>query len=156
MNDIDIGYLAATIDSEGSILLVYANKKANHPKPVISITSTSKKLIDHLVEITKSGKIYNSLYANKQNPKHKPAWILFWTSHRDVMYICSLIKDRVIIKRTQVNMMIEYIKYHNDYINSNNKPIIRESVFQKERELYNSLKLTNQKGLQSVGKTIEA
>lgn len=118
-------------------MLIYATPKHKHPKPTISVTSTSKEFIEYLNSII-PGSVCANISAKKRNANWKQTWIIAWQSHSVVKAICKILQDKLIIKKQQLEIMLEYINVH-ESIKHNNKIQLTE----KERLLHDKMRILN-------------
>lgn len=68
MTETEKAYIAGIIDGEGSIMLQKFHSN-EHPSPCISIASTTKELLEWIINIIKVGNIVNK--KNYNSKKHK-------------------------------------------------------------------------------------
>ena len=69
LTDLQIGYIAGIIDGEGSVCLT-RNAPNEHRSPALSVSSTTKEMLDYLKE-NLGGSIST---AKKYKESHKDAW----------------------------------------------------------------------------------
>lgn len=83
----DLAYAAGLFDGEGTVTLgrTHANKRRY---PVISLTSTTKELVDIMKEL-----FGGSIRARKipKNPKHNQAWIWELTNDSAIEVLCKIL-----------------------------------------------------------------
>jgi hypothetical protein len=144
MNEFELGYLAASIDAEGSIMIKLQGSKRRTFRPTLSITNTSKKYLEYLVSFA-GGKIYtHSAYYNKE--KQKPAWILMWQNYSLAKQMCELLKDRLVIKKDHARILLEFMEVHLSYKGWRDVWHMPQEVMQREKKLYDELKQLNKRG----------
>lgn len=152
LTDFALGYLAASIDSEGSIMIGRQTNRSTF-RPTISITSTSLPFLEYLVSLVDFGRIYKHNSGSKAN--WSPSWILMWQRYRDVALLCKWLAGKLVIKADRLVVMTEYIRAHQSYKHWHDKTKTHEKVTEQEEILYRKLRLLNAKGVfkQALGES---
>jgi hypothetical protein len=106
-------YLAGIIDGEGCIHIgcfrkVTQYRKSPHFQTYIQVSNTSEELIDWLQKIFGGAK---RSYTPKQTPINSRKKVFQWGAWSDqITHICELIHPYVVIKKREVEIMLEMRK----------------------------------------------
>lgn len=106
---IHLAYLAGIVDGEGCIHIgYYFNKTQNRYvyHSLLQITSTDKCLIDWLINMFGGN---SSVYTEAQTPKNSTLKPYVWkVSGERLTHLCELILPYAIIKKEQLQVMLEF------------------------------------------------
>jgi len=111
LSDIDSAYLAGIIDGEGSIGLSKLNRKGRtFISPVITITNTSKNLVDKVSSIYPNG----TWRTRQRSYKNKPIneWVLNKTNN--VADLLQQIIPHLSAKLDKANLVLDFCKYRQE------------------------------------------
>lgn len=113
----DIAYLAGIVDGEGSLTIgnYSHNKKTGvpHYQTILNINNTNKSLIDWLLNTFGGGYCH---YTARQTPKiSRQAIYRYIATGNRLTHICQLILPFVIIKKRQVEIILEMRKTYLPY-----------------------------------------
>ena len=108
MNDFDRGYIIGLIEGEGTITLQIQKKKAKHGisitiNPAIHISNTCKGLLEEANKVLKS-----PIYPLQRKENQKPAYRLQVWSIEKVKSLLEEFLPRLICKRRQAELVIEF------------------------------------------------
>ena len=143
LTDREIGYIAGLIDGEGYIRFNSAQRQVSRV-PIIAVTNTNVEVLNWL-----SKKVGGHVYLKNMPKKktHKPSYEWKFCGVKQIKHFLEQIKDLLIIKRPQAELMLEYLRKHKPYSREeairNNKgqftlfPRIpwKEEIYQKMTEL---------------------
>jgi len=136
-NDFEIGYICGLIDGEGCIGL-YKQKNKGYVvlRPRISIYNTNHEVIYYAVSIL-GGKVE---YAKKQSPE-RDIYLLRLSNTKLLMEILFRIKDKLIIKKQQAELLFEFCQ-------SRLNGAMERGIGYTEREMqiYDKIKILNKRG----------
>ena len=105
LKKIDIERIAVSLDTEGTIGIehryrIYKGKKASYIRPYITCVNKNRKFLLGLKEMIGAGNVCKSGSAHR-----------FFCKNRDVLEaLIPLIKPRLVIKRPQAELLIEWFK----------------------------------------------
>lgn len=145
-NPLDIAYLTGIIDGEGTVFIGnYGTKDkirgTGFFQTVLAVTTTDKVLIKHLYELFGGWK---SEYTPKQRAVNCKGPVFSWKCTGDLMaHLCELMLPYSIIKKDQLQIMIEFRK---TYFCSEYQPgkqgvqRISEEIINRRLELMDKLK----------------
>lgn len=150
MTEFEVGYLAGIIDGEGSISIV--SRKNIRPGYSMQVGSTNMELLEHLATIVGCGKIYS----RKPVMNHKQGFSLIWHKIEDIHKICNLIDGRVIVKREQVKVMLDFIRVRESLRGlRTSSRIASKEDFDEEYVLMERMRLLNEAGISNRNLTPE-
>ena len=101
-------YIAGIIDGEGSIMLIRFHKN-QHPSPCITISSSSRELLEWIQETTKVGRIQAK---KNYNPKRHLDSYTYTVRYNDAINILLDIEPYLVItqKKVRAQMIINEYK----------------------------------------------
>lgn len=102
------GYVACAIDGEGTILIGYSS--SNIPRPRICIGNTNEPFIQFLRKVIGTGTVYKT--KKRQNPKWKLMCSLQLYAIQDIKSLLEQIRDFLIIKRKNAELVLRFIEIH--------------------------------------------
>jgi hypothetical protein len=109
LTDKQIGYFAGIIDGEGMILIKRAKENGKvYYAPYVGITNTDMGLMDKCVNIFKDGRFVTK--RRKPNPNWKTCYVYNVASVKGVKQILTQIVDELTCKKTQAELVLEFIK----------------------------------------------
>jgi hypothetical protein len=128
-------YLAGIIDGEGCLTIGAGRKgKVTNYNSIIMVTSTSEQLVKWL-QHNFGGNYYKS---GRIVPRSKPAFIWRFLKHKEIELLLLAILPYLIIKREQAIILLEFVR------------LPRKDVPEKRNELFQKMKLLNQRGIDNV------
>jgi len=107
----EIGYIAGLIDGEGYIRFISAQRRASRGV-VVAVTNTDRRLLDWLSRKV-GGHVYLKNKPKKKNQKPSYEWKL--CRIQKVKWLLEQIRELLIIKRPQADLMLYYLKRHKPY-----------------------------------------
>ncbi len=138
----DQGYHAGVMDGEGTICMCKRNNREHQYLANISIGNTNRKLLEYIFNTTHIGTI-SSEYEYKENGNNrKNRWIWYLKKHEMKPYLLQ-IKDYLIIKKEQAELMLEYLKLPSSRHSSISVP---EKIIIQRIAIYDEMKLLNKRG----------
>lgn len=139
----EIGWLVGIIDGEGWVIL---GKALNYPSkryryiPTVGINSTSPLIIGECHRILDKYNVGHWIQQSKiRNVKWKDQWVCVIRGYKRIKQILPIIKDRLIAKSQQANILYDFIQYREKL---NNWDIYGEI----EDNFYQEIKRLNRKG----------
>jgi len=138
LTDFQRGYIAGLIDGEGSICLYpYLGKgrKLNRVEATIQIGNTNKNALEKVKEFTGIGHVYLHNAWKKKN--YKPCYTYTINNRIEILQFLLQIKDSLIIKKPQAEVMLEFLRTHRR----------GEHMSKKDLELIEKMKKLNLRGL---------
>jgi hypothetical protein len=113
MRDIDLGYLAAMIDGEGTLTLAESRKKYWHGlsiRPVVQVSNTNLLILMHLLKVTGIGNVGEGtkIAGRKRN--------YIWRVHaKDIHGFLKAIRPHLIGKQQQCDILLRFLEHKWSY-----------------------------------------
>jgi len=106
-----LGYIAGLIDGEGAIGLQvcgHGRKRKDYwLSPYIAISNSNRQVLEVCKNFLKCGYIQTCGYTGKRRRRH---WRLWIKRQDDCLKVLEMIKDFLIAKKTQCELLIKYLK----------------------------------------------
>ncbi len=108
----EIGWLAAAIDSEGTITLSLARpsrrttRRKWHLKPMLSFSNTSAEFCDRFSHLLGAGALVSK---KARTASRRPSWTVSLYRTNDLDEILSLVEPHLLVKREQAGLVREFI-----------------------------------------------
>lgn len=147
MNETERAYIAGIVDGEGSVSMCLRNTKPKHYDVKVSISNSSKQLIDYLKNLFPLFNIFTQ--KDKRNKNWKRRYELYSSSLKNIKIFLESILPFLIVKKEQARLLLEYIEIRNKVFSRGSHQSIHP---QRENEIYFQLKEINQKGRKDFGK----
>lgn len=134
----DLGYIAGIFDGEGSVAFMGGIDDKVSYGPRVTVTSTCRDLVDFMAHKFGGG-VYTD-YRSIKNPKHQDCHRWELRGYKPVYDFLQIIKNRLIIKKDIVEMMLDYISLrlktkttaqHNPL--TDDQLLLRCMIFEKNR-----------------------
>ena len=141
LNSFYLGYMAASIDCEGTISLTKGQKESYFCiQPRVAIGNTCKALIDNY-NIRLRGAT-NNYKGTKTNGKsnYKPKYTFAFQRVRDVLWLLQQIEPYLIVKRKQAKLVIEFCETR--LVSKYGRGLSNREV-----EIYKEIQILNRKGV---------
>jgi len=116
-------YIACAIDSEGTVSIARSGK---YLAARITISNTCYEFLQRCKEYV-GGRVSIQKHQRK---KWKTCWKIIWANREDVKKILGQIKDLLIVKKRQANLVLEFI----ELLNSGNRERAKE-VYEEVKQL---------------------
>lgn len=107
----DLDYISGLLDAEGTIYInkrKVKNKKYNRYIPFISIVNTNKKIIQNYCSTLKNNDIAFHVQSRINNKRNRVRWDIAVVGVKRVNNFSKLLKDRLIIKNRQIDLIHKY------------------------------------------------
>ena len=137
LTDIEKGYLAGVIDSDGSITIKLTNDKRmgkTYYAPLISIYNTDVRMMNRIIEIVKHGSIYNDESSKSKNRNYKTKYIYNIASIRAVKQLLEQVVPYLMVKKERGELILELIDIKENSKNAEPTPRVME-IFHEVRRL---------------------
>ena len=156
LTEAEKNYIAGLFDGEGTIV-ISLNKRDNRAAKMIKIGTTCKELVEWLHRKLGIGWTMN----NRQKPGEKPVYRFQITRFKEIETFLSWIKDSLIVKRKQAELMLEFCDLAKQrrvrlLLNPDTKKIIRSlqtKISPREWEIYREIKELNKRGWEDGWRT---
>ena len=111
LSDLDKGYIAGMLDGEGTITITkhrqYNRKTLKFQyRPFIWIVNTNKESLESIQQKCGIG----SIVIKEKNTKYKTCYVYRISSRNGCMEFLHTIKDRLIIKKKQSELLLQFLE----------------------------------------------
>ena len=140
LTDIEKGYLAGVLDSDGSITIKKAvDKRVDkvYYAPLLSFYNTNANLMSKIRKIVKIGRFYGDYSSKRKNSKYKPKYTYNVGSINGVKQILEQITPLLSVKKSRAELVLEFISLKENRKKGAMNPRILE-IYDEIRELNNS------------------
>lgn len=121
MSEADWGWVAGIIDGEGTIALNKSKSLSKHPPkrgflwtPRFDVCNTSKKLIDHLLDVVGCGSAIQLDYS-KYGRNTMPIWRISFKRKGEMNKVLTRIKDYLVAKKRHAELLMEFLELTETY-----------------------------------------
>jgi len=147
-SDFQKGYVAAAIDFEGSISLY---KDKGYLYPGISFVNSDLTVLEYLRTLFRSNRKISVHARDSRKDNWKQTYTLRIESYADIERILKQVKDHLIIKRRQAELMLEFLEIRKctprqfEYKDGRVRRVA-VGYSQRELEIYKELRKLNRRG----------
>ena len=149
-SDYEIGWLVGLLDGEGWFILAKAwrwQRKSNIYVPTCGFGITSEEIVKEAHRIlNKLGVGHWIGKRNMSNPRWSDQWTLVIRGLRRCEQLLPLIKDRLIEKNKQANLLFDFIQYRKKLNNWDTYSEVEEKFYQESKRLNVKGKVSTTKG----------
>lgn len=137
-----LNYLAGIIDGEGTISIAPRLDIDSHSYfLIVQVTNTNLDLLRHLIKLTGLGRITEK---GRKKSNHKNAY--YWGLRvEEIKLLLPLLKEFLIIKRQQAELMLEYLATYSNIRSNSHRPLTLDQKIDREL-IYEELKELNKRG----------
>lgn len=138
-----LAYMGAMMDGEGCFNIRNPKRGGgNDFKPRITVTNTSKPLIDWLQRLF-GGTVY-AVPVGRYNPNAAPAWQWSIQDSRTLGYVVESIRPYLVAKGEQADVILRFL----DTMEGTGKrgPALTQETIDVRRNLYQEMRGLNQRG----------
>lgn len=123
-------YLAGIIDGEGTITI---KRSDNRLYCEVSVGNSCLELIKRIQKMISTNKRY--MEKRRKDPNRKPLWVFKISARPDVKKLLEQIKDALIVKKKQAELVLEFIDIMDSRLNIHSIPPKAIEIYEKVREL---------------------
>lgn len=135
------GYVAATIDDEGTMSIHTGSRPFRQHFPIVFVTNTAFNLLQHIRTLLQGGRVKPH---QKATPKRNASWRWWLSGYQNIKMLLEELLPYLFIKRELAKLIIEYCSSR---LNRGAKPGHHLGLTERERQIIEEVKIINSHGL---------